>query len=381
MHQTLTTSTRANTYEHNSLVLQNLTKKFGSQTAVNTVNLTIRRGEFITILGPSGCGKTTLLRLIAGLENTSGGAIYLNGQNITPLPTAKRHCGIVFQSYALFPNLTAAQNIAYGLHKSALTKEERARRVREMLELVDLVPAADKYPAQLSGGMQQRVALARALAIRPSILLLDEPLSALDANVRGHLRTQICRIQRELGLTTIMVTHDQEEALTMADRIVVMKDGLLQQFDTPENLYNQPANTFVAGFIGTMNFIPDWMHLNGQLEHPPFSIQLPNPLENAPRTITLAFRPEAVEILHGEHDHHSIMAEITHLEFRGAIYAVTAHLVDHTGKHYHAIELALQPKQVQRLNLNEGSRLHLHFRADKVHLFNPSTTAKVPTHV
>ena len=235
------------------LRVQQLSKTFGSFTALKDISLDIHPGEFMCFLGPSGCGKTTLLRAIAGLEVQSAGRIEQAGRDISDLPPSKRDFGIVFQSYALFPNLTIEQNIAYGLQSTERGKDKIRARVAELLELVGLPEQGQKYPAQLSGGQQQRIALARALAISPGLLLLDEPLSALDAKVRGHLRHEVKQLQRRLGVTTIMVTHDQEEALSMADRVVVMNHGVIEQIGTPTEVYREPASLFVADFVGSMN--------------------------------------------------------------------------------------------------------------------------------
>ncbi len=236
------------------LRIANVIKNFGDFTALNDVSITIDEGEFVCFLGPSGCGKTTLLRAIAGLDIQTYGRIEQGGRDISALPPSERDFGIVFQSYALFPNLTVFRNVAYGLENRKQPKAEVDSRVRELLELVGLTGQDNKYPAQLSGGQQQRVALARALATSPGLLLLDEPLSALDARVRVHLRHEIKQLQHRLGVTTIMVTHDQEEALTMADRIVVMNHGVIEQVGSPMEIYRQPATAFVADFIGKMNF-------------------------------------------------------------------------------------------------------------------------------
>jgi iron(III) transport system ATP-binding protein len=225
-------------------------KQFGTFVALKDVSLSIQEGEFISFLGPSGCGKTTLLRAIAGLDPATTGVIRQAGRDITGLPPAARDFGIVFQSYALFPNFSVADNIAYGLRGPAWPKARIAARVAELLDLVGLAEHARKYPAQLSGGQQQRVALARALAPEPGLLLLDEPLSALDAIVRLHLRQEIRDLQRRLGVTTIMVTHDQEEAMAVSDRILVMRSGHVQQVGTPEEVYRSPATAFVASFVG-----------------------------------------------------------------------------------------------------------------------------------
>ena len=238
------------------LQIAGLWKNFGEFTALKNVSLDIQEGEFVCFLGPSGCGKTTLLRAIAGLDLQTRGSIVQGGRDISILPPSKRDYGIVFQSYALFPNLTIEKNIAFGLENARRPRAEIEARVKELLELVGLASQARKYPAQLSGGQQQRIALARAIAISPGLLLLDEPLSALDAKVRVHLRHEIKELQRKLGVTTIMVTHDQEEALSMADRIVVMNHGVIEQVGTPTEIYRHPRTLFVADFIGETNQLP-----------------------------------------------------------------------------------------------------------------------------
>ncbi|MFU0504383.1 putative 2-aminoethylphosphonate ABC transporter ATP-binding protein [Pseudaminobacter sp. NGMCC 1.201702] len=235
------------------LQIANLWKSFGEFQALRDISLDIDEGEFICFLGPSGCGKTTLLRAIAGLDLQTRGAIHQGGRDISTLPPSKRDYGIVFQSYALFPNLTIEKNVAFGLENTKRPRAEIQARVEELLTLVGLSDQARKYPAQLSGGQQQRIALARAIAISPGLLLLDEPLSALDAKVRVHLRHEIKELQRKLGVTTIMVTHDQEEALSMADRIVVMNQGVIEQVGTPSEIYRNPKTLFVADFIGETN--------------------------------------------------------------------------------------------------------------------------------
>ena len=237
------------------LRIRRLTKKFGEFTALADISLDVLEGEFVCFLGPSGCGKTTLLRAIAGLDIQSAGTVEQAGTDISALPPSERDFGIVFQSYALFPNMTVARNVAYGLESQRRSRAEVRERVHELLDLVGLPDQGDKYPAQLSGGQQQRIALARAIAMSPGLLLLDEPLSALDAKVRARLRYEVKALQRRLGITTIMVTHDQEEALTMADRIVVMNHGVIEQVGSPTDIYREPATVFVADFIGTMNFL------------------------------------------------------------------------------------------------------------------------------
>jgi iron(III) transport system ATP-binding protein len=239
-----------------ALALSHVTKRFGNTIALNDISLTVERGEFVCFLGPSGCGKTTLLRIIAGLELAEQGTVTLEGRDLSETPARHRNFGVVFQSYSLFPNMTATRNIGYGLECRRKPRAEIEARAAEMLKLVALSDHAHKLPSQLSGGQQQRIALARALAPDPDVLLLDEPLSALDAKVRESLRLEIRELQKRLGITTIMVTHDQEEALTMADRIVVMDTGTIAQLGTARELYEQPTSRFVAEFIGRMNILP-----------------------------------------------------------------------------------------------------------------------------
>ncbi|MHB2166203.1 ABC transporter ATP-binding protein [Alsobacter sp. R-9] len=237
------------------LSVRNVTKRFGNVVALDHVDIDVRDGEFVCLLGPSGCGKTTLLRIVAGLEEASEGTVTLDGADLTDLPARQRGFGIVFQSYSLFPNLTAAENIAYGLTLRRVPKAQAQERVRELLDTVGLPGIGDRLPHQLSGGQQQRVAVARALAVEPKLLLLDEPLSALDAKVRLTLRDQIRDLQRRLNLPTLMVTHDQEEALAVSDRVICMNHGRIEQADTPEGLYLRPTTRFVAEFVGHMNFL------------------------------------------------------------------------------------------------------------------------------
>jgi len=235
------------------LEINSVNKVFQDITVVKNFNLHVEQGEFISFLGPSGCGKTTTLRIVAGFEQPSSGTVRLAGADITTQPPNRRNVGMVFQSYALFPNMTVADNVAFGLTLRKKPKDQIQRRVRELLELIHLPDRSQNYPAQLSGGQQQRVALARALAFEPQVLLLDEPLSALDAKIRDELRVEIRRIQQRVGITTIYVTHDQQEAMALSDRVVVMSQGLVEQVGTPFEVYNYPQTSFVAAFVGTLN--------------------------------------------------------------------------------------------------------------------------------
>lgn len=237
------------------LTVRKVTKKYGRFTALDNVSISIEQGEFVCLLGPSGCGKTTLLRLIAGLTELDEGEILLKDETLSNLPARKRGFGIVFQSYSLFPNMTVAENIGYGLKIRHVPAEKIATRVRDLLEIIKLPHLADKFPGILSGGQQQRIALARAIAVDPRVLLLDEPLSALDAKVRAELRSEIRELQRTLGIPTLMVTHDQEEALALADKIICMNHGIVVQAGSPEELYHKPATRFVADFMGISNLI------------------------------------------------------------------------------------------------------------------------------
>ena len=237
------------------LVLHKLTKRFGDHLAVDALSLSVEKGEFISLLGPSGCGKSTTLQMIAGFVDATSGAVMLEGRDLLAVKPNQRGLGIVFQSYALFPHLTAAQNVAFGLEMQKVARAEREERVKQALELVGLAALADRYPRKMSGGQQQRVALARALVIEPRVLLLDEPLSNLDAKLREEMQLELRRIQRTVGTTTILVTHDQAEAMALSDRIVVMNAGRVEQIARPHEAYEKPASAFVAGFLGKTNVL------------------------------------------------------------------------------------------------------------------------------
>jgi iron(III) transport system ATP-binding protein len=300
------------------LRLEQIVKHFGGFPALRGIDLQADEGEFICFLGPSGCGKSTLLRIIAGLETQSSGRLLESGRDISKTTAAERRFGILFQSYALFPNLNVYENVVYGLHR----RKGRAaleRRAAELLELVDLSGTERKFPAQLSGGEQQRVALARAIAPSPRLLLLDEPLSALDAKVRVHLRRQIRALQRRLAVTTIMVTHDQEEALTMADRVVVMNRGTVEQVGTPTEIYYAPRTPFVANFVGKMNFMPAILKSRTELEVGDTAFKLP-PRQEAPTDgdVLACVRPEHIRRVQSG----GTSATVAHVEFLGSCWRV-----------------------------------------------------------
>lgn len=314
------------------LELSNLQKNFNSFIAVDNFNLQVERGEFISFLGPSGCGKTTTLRMIAGFEKPTSGTIKINEADITYTPPNQRNVGMVFQSYALFPNMTVAGNVGFGLKIAKKPADFIKKRVDEMLDLIHLPNHANRYPYQLSGGQQQRVALARALAIQPQVLLLDEPLSALDAKIRVDLRTEIRRIQQELGITTIYVTHDQEEALSLSDRIVVMSAGKMEQVGTPFEIYNFPRTQFVASFVGTLNQFQCTVvdAARGLLSHDGQQLTTTSKVEAANgSTVQVLLRPE--ELHFGLHEgENQLTGRVEAVTFLGSLVRVQINLGDAT---------------------------------------------------
>ncbi len=306
------------------LEISHLEKSFGANRVVKDFNLDIAQGEFISLLGPSGCGKTTVLRMVAGFETPTSGAIHIDGKDVVGLRPNQRNIGMMFQAYALFPNLTVAQNVAFGLRVAGVDKTESAKRVEEMLGLIGLPELGNRYPFQLSGGQQQRVALARALAVRPRVLLLDEPLSALDAKIRVSLREEMRAIQQRLGITTIFVTHDQEEALSISDRVVVMHQGIADQIGTPFEIYNRPATKFVANFVGTLNTLEGEVTdpATGRVRVAGQDITLGRAVPSG--KITLASRPEMISL--GAHPGRetSLKGRITDVHFLGSVIRLRA---------------------------------------------------------
>lgn len=316
------------------LEINDVRKKFAMTTAVEDFNLQVERGEFVSFLGPSGCGKTTTLRMIAGFEMPDSGQIRLNGTDITYRPPNQRNVGMVFQAYALFPNMTVAGNIGFGLKVAKKSSSEIAQRVTEMLGLIKMAKFGDRYPYQLSGGQQQRVALARALAIKPQVLLLDEPLSALDAKIRVSLRQEIKAIQRQLGITTVYVTHDQEEALSLSDRVVVMSEGRVEQIGTPFQIYNFPQTPFVASFVGTLNLICGTIAdpATGCIEMDGQEIYASKPIENAVRgdAIAVALRPEIISLDGSTGEGNKLRGTIEDINFLGSIVRIRVRFKDNS---------------------------------------------------
>jgi len=319
-----------------SITVENVNRQFGTVEALKDINLHIGEGEFVCLLGPSGCGKSTLLRLVAGLDLPTDGRILIAGKDATFIPPSKRNFGIVFQSYALFPNLTAFENVAYGLRNKKIPRKNITDIVDRHFAMIKLSDAKSRYPAQLSGGEQQRVALARALVQSPDFLLLDEPLSALDAKVRAELRKEICRIQKELRVTTIMVTHDQEEALTMADRIIVMNRARIMQSGSPREVYEKPDNQFVADFIGSINFFSE-------------------------DTAILAVRPENID-LSLEYDNSALRAELLDIEFRGSFLRVVAQVI-HVNRH-DIFMIDIPFREAKKLRLETGKIVYIQLPKD-----------------
>ena len=309
--------------------MEELSRRYGPVVALNELSLTMAPGELVALLGPSGCGKTTALRLVAGLEEANSGRVVFGGKDVTGLPASKRDVGMVFQAYSLFPHMTAMQNVAFGLTLRHKTADERRNRAGAMLELVGLSGYADRYASQLSGGQQQRVALARALAIEPTVLLLDEPLSALDAKVRSRLRDEIRRVQLEIGITTLFVTHDQEEALAIADRVGVMQSGHLEQLGPPTEIYSRPATPFVAEFVGLTNRIAGEVK-NGLVEVRGVRLPLVQPDAASGPAIALV-RPEAVSLAtDGATSAGPLVGTVIAVAFLGATSRVTVDLGDLT---------------------------------------------------
>ncbi len=352
--------------------IEGLTKRFGDVTAVDALDLEIGAGEFVSILGPSGCGKTTLLRMLAGLEQPSGGTIAIAGRTVNELPPAKRDIAMVFQTYALYPHMTVAKNIEYPLRKRRVAAAERKRLVAEAAELLELTELLGRKPRELSGGQQQRVALGRALVRDPAVFLLDEPLSNLDAKLRSHMRVELIRLQKRIGRTMVYVTHDQLEAMTMSQRIAVLNDGRLQQYAPPEVIYRRPANAFVAGFIGTpaMNFVEGRLEAaGGELEFVNGALRLPagralagNRDDLAGRAVRAGFRPEDLAVGEG-----GLCARVTVVEPTG--HEVIA-MLDWQG---HEVVARFSPDD----GIREADSITVTPRSDRLHFFDAADGSRL----
>jgi iron(III) transport system ATP-binding protein len=350
------------------LVLEKISKLFDDLVAVKDASLTVEPGEFVCFLGPSGCGKTTLLRIITGFEQPTSGHVIYDGKIINDVIPQKREFGIVFQSYALFPNMTVHQNVAFGLKMRKIPKELTDKRVMEILRLVGLTEWAAHYPSQLSGGQQQRVALGRALAIEPKVLLLDEPLSALDAKIRVRLRTVIKKLQEELGITMIYVTHDQEEALALADRVVIMRNGEFRQIGPPWEIYKQPKTAFIAEFVGTSNFLAG-IRKKDTVRYGRFEFEVSNLDRVTGDEVYLAIRPEKIEVVGV-----TIAAEacppanvvdgrVEVINFMGAVVRLTV-IVEQE-----ELVVDVPEKDFEKFQLKRGNTLKLYFPPDAFHAY------------
>jgi iron(III) transport system ATP-binding protein len=350
------------------LVLEKINKRFGTLVALKDVNLVIEPGEFICFLGPSGCGKTTLLRIITGFEQPSSGKVFYDGQVINDIIPQKRDFGIVFQSYALFPNMTVNENVAFGLKMRKVAQKITRDRVAEILSLLGLSEWGAHYPSQLSGGQQQRVALGRAIAIKPKMLLLDEPLSALDAKIRVRLRTVIKKLQEELGITMIYVTHDQEEALAMADRVVIMREGEIRQIGSPIEIYQNPRTSFIAEFVGTSNFLTG-TKTNGRFQFGAHRFTVPGLQDIDGDPLYLAIRPENIEVVGATVAAEACVPDnivevgIEVINFLGAVVRITFLLEGEE------MQVDLPEKEFAKLQFKRHDRIQLYFPPDAFHAY------------
>jgi ABC-type Fe3+/spermidine/putrescine transport system ATPase subunit len=351
------------------LILEHISKHYGSLIAVNDVNLQIEPGEFLCFLGPSGCGKTTILRMITGFEQVTSGNIIYDGKTINDVIPQKREFGIVFQSYALFPNMTVRQNIAFGLKMRKMPQKLIDERVVEITDLIGLHGWETHYPSQLSGGQQQRVALGRAIAIKPNVLLLDEPLSALDAKIRIRLRTVIKRLQEDLGITLIYVTHDQEEALALADRVVIMRDGEFRQIGSPWEIYKKPRTSFIAEFVGTSNFIKGTKE-NGNVRFGGHVFTVENLANAKEDTVYLAIRPENIELLDPSHIPDDLLpsniveANVEVVNFLGAVVRIAFVLEGEE------MFVDVTEKSFEKINLKRRDAMILYFPPEAFHAYS-----------
>lgn len=344
--------------------LQHLQKKFGSSVAVADFSLDIADGEFVAFLGPSGCGKTTTLRMIAGFIEPTAGQIFIGDVEVTDIPVHKRGTGMVFQRYALFPHMTVAENISFGLEMHKVSGAERQKRIENALDMVRMSELRDRYPRQLSGGQQQRVAIARALAIQPKVFLLDEPLSNLDAKLRLEVREEIRALQRKLGLTTIFVTHDQEEALSVADRIAIMHDGKVQQVGTPDGVYEQPCNLFVADFLGKMNFFSGQPIADCQFKTSQ-GLTLSHGATQSQRAQTLGVRPERVRLSSQDAGVNVLPVRVVNITYLGSTMEVKAQLQEAD-----TTIVVQMPNTAEKAQFQIGQSMYACFAPDDCVLFD-----------
>ena len=344
-----------------SIHFQDIVKKYGNNTIIPGLDLDVREGEFFTLLGPSGCGKTTLLRMVAGFNSIEGGTISFNGKVINDIAPSKRNIGMVFQNYAVFPHMTVRENVAYGLENRKIPKKEIKERVDEILETVKITQYADRLPERLSGGQQQRVALARAIVIKPDVLLMDEPLSNLDAKLRIEMRNAIRQIQHEVGITTVYVTHDQEEAMAVSDRIAVMKDGVIQHVSSPKSIYQRPANLFVANFIGRSNTLKAKLTGDALSFANGYSVAYDNLAKREGEDVLVAVRPE--EFVIDEKNEAGIDATVMSSVFLGLNTTYFVELYDGT-----------QAEIVEESSISSiipnGTKVKLGLKLDKINVFN-----------
>jgi spermidine/putrescine transport system ATP-binding protein len=356
-----------------SVRLHQVSKRFGDLVAVRELELDIARGEFFTLLGPSGCGKTTTLRMVAGFEEPTTGRVLIEGQDVAGLPSHKRPTNTVFQSYALFPHLSVGENVAFGLRRKKVPKHEISERVAAELERVGLAAEINRRPSQLSGGQQQRVALARALVNLPKVLLLDEPLGALDLKLRKGLQLELKRIQRDVGITFVYVTHDQEEALTMSDRIAVMSSGLVEQVDTPENVYERPRTTFVAGFIGVSNLMPATVEATGvHLDNGPTVPAARNGFRPGERCQAVV-RPEKLQINRIEEASDGTLPSVEGMVESSVYLGTSTQIVVELGGNVRMTVLHPNASEAERQRLpGGGSRVRLSWHPDHMHLVRES---------
>lgn len=348
------------------IAFRNLVKRYGSNTVIPDLNLNIREGEFFTLLGPSGCGKTTLLRMVAGFNSIEGGTISFNDKVINDLAPGKRNIGMVFQNYAVFPHMTVAKNVAFGLTNRKTPKDEITRRVDEVLKVVKIDNLRDRLPQNMSGGQQQRIALARAIVMEPDVLLMDEPLSNLDAKLRIEMRDVIKELQHKVGITTVYVTHDQEEAMAVSDRIAVMKDGVIQQCSQPRNIYHRPANLFVATFIGTSNILPGTVTKTEQgttLELAGCKLQVDNLVDALPMgriSVQVSVRPEDFVLTE---DENAICGTVTSIVFLGTSTRYDIDLTDGT-------RIVIVQESKEQDAFQEGDRIRMTVKCDKINIYD-----------